>query len=91
MQYADRHPAAAQDGPLAEDVDLTVAYQDRQERWPTPVVWSTPSGERHVYELVAVEVDANLAPFPVYTYRRTLSVGELEPELAWVIPPLYLM
>ena len=101
MQYADRHPAAAkggdrhpaaaQDGPLADDVDLTVAYQDGQERWPTPVVWSTPAGERHVYELMAVEVDAKLAAFPVYSFRKTLSFGESEPEVAWIIPRYYLM
>jgi hypothetical protein len=91
MQHADRHPAAAQDGPLADDVDLTVENQDGRERWPTPVVWSMSGGERHVYELMAVEVDGNLALHPVYTFRRTLSFGEPEPDTAWIISPRYLM
>ena len=91
MQYADRHPATAWDGPLADHADLTVAKQDGQQRWPTPVVWSTPAGERHVYELMALEVDASLALFPVYTFRRTLGFGESVPESAWIIPPRYLM
>ena len=75
MQYADRHPAAARDGPLADHVDLTVPKQEGEKRWPTPVVWSTRAGERHIYELMAVKVVRNLALFPVYTFRRTLSFG----------------
>ena len=55
------------------------------------MVWSTPAGARHVYELMAVEVDAHLALFPVHTFRRTLGFEESKPEIAWIIPPRYLM
>ena len=32
MQYADRHPAVAWDGPLAHEADLTVVQEDVQGR-----------------------------------------------------------
>jgi hypothetical protein len=71
-------------------VDLTVPKQDGQEVWPTPVVWSTAEGDRHVYELMALKVNADLALSPVYTFLRTLDRGEPEPEMAWVRPSRYL-
>ena len=91
MQHAGRHPAVARNGPLVDQVGLTVVNQDGQGRWPTPVVWSTVAGQRHVYELMALEVGRNLASSPVYTFLRTLAAGESGPELAWGLPPRYLM
>jgi hypothetical protein len=91
MRYVGQYPAEARDGPLAHDMDLTVPKQDGQEVWPTPVVWSTEAGERHAYELMAVEVGPELALFPVYVFLRTLGVEESEPETAWVVPSRYLM
>jgi hypothetical protein len=91
MQHAGRHPAVAQNGPLVDQGGLTVANQDGQGHWPTPVVWSTAGGERHVYELMALEVGRNLAPSPVYAFLRTLAGQESGPEVAWVLPPRYLM
>jgi hypothetical protein len=44
-----------------------------------------------MYDLRAVEVDAHLAVFPVYEFRRTLGGRESEPEMAWRRPPRYLM
>jgi hypothetical protein len=85
------HPAAARDGPLAGELVLTVANQDDQGRWPTPVVWSTSAGERHVYELMALRVGANLLLWPVYAFRRSLEAGESEPEVGRTVPPRYLM
>jgi hypothetical protein len=84
------HPATARDGPLAGEIELTVANQDDQGRWPTPVVWST-AGERHVYELMALRVGANLLLWPVYAFRRTLEAEESEPEIGWTRPPRYLL
>jgi hypothetical protein len=91
MRHAGRHPAVAQNGPLFDQVGLTVASQDGQGRWPTPVVWSTGESERHVYELMALKVGRDLAPSPVYAFLGTLAVKESVPEVDWVPPPRYLM
>jgi hypothetical protein len=61
MHHAEPHSAAARDGPLANEGGLTIAKQEGSGRWPTPVVWAAPAGERHVYELMAVEVRKDLA------------------------------
>lgn len=90
MQHPTRHPAAARDGPLAGDMELTVAMQDDQGRWPTPVVWSA-AGERHVYDLMALKVDSNLKLWPVYAFCRSLGREESEPALGWTVPPRYVM
>jgi hypothetical protein len=86
----DGHPATARNGPLGGDARLTVQQWGGRDLWPTPVVWSD-GGQRHVYDLRAVEVDAHLAVFPVYEFRRTLGCTESEPEMAWRSPPRYLM
>jgi hypothetical protein len=91
MHHAERHSAAARDGPLANQGGLTIAKQDGSDRWPTPVVWATPAGERHVYELMAVEVGQDHLPSPVYVFLRTLRAREAEPEISWVLPSRYLM
>ena len=85
-----RHSATARDGPLAGDSGLTVADQDQDGRWPSPVVWSN-AGERHVYDLMALVVDIGLFSAPAYVFRRTLGSGESEPKSAWMLPPRYLM
>jgi hypothetical protein len=90
MHRAERRYAAARDGPLADDGGLTIAKQDGTDRWPTPVVWATPAGERHVYELMAVEVGQDRVPFPVYAFLRTLRTREAQPEISSVFPPRYL-
>jgi hypothetical protein len=90
MQHVGRHPAEARDGPLARDTDLTVAKQEGQHLWPTPVVWSA-AGVRHVYELMAVKVGSNRRLWPVYAFRRSLDAGESEPAIAWTVPPRYVM
>ena len=91
MYEADRHSAAARDGPLADDGGLTIAKQNGSDRWPTPVVWATPPGERHVYELMAVEVGPDVVPSPVYAFLRTLRARGAEPEISWVFWPRYLV
>ena len=90
-EHTERQSAAARDGPLAEDGGLTIAKQDGSDRWPTPVVWATPAGERHVYELMAVELGLDLVPSPVYAFLRTLRAREAVPEISWVFAPRYLM
>jgi hypothetical protein len=86
----DGHPAAARNGPLGGEARLTVPQRGSRDLWPTPVVWSD-RGQRHVYDLRAVEVDAHLAVFPIYEFRRTLGGKEPEPEMAWRRPSRYLM
>ena len=90
MQDVARHPAEARDGPLACDTELTVAKQDAEDLWPTPVVWSAV-GERHVYELMALKIDSDRTLWPVYVFRRSLDAEESEPVIAWVVPPRYLI
>jgi hypothetical protein len=60
-----------------------------QDLWPTPIVWASQA-QPHVYDLKAVEVDAQLAIVPVYDFRRTLGTAEPEPEVSWVRPTRYL-
>lgn len=91
MHHTERHSAAARDGPLANAGGLTIAKQDGSDRWPTPVVWATSAGERHLYELMAVKVDLDLVPSAVYAFLRTLRAREAEPEISWVLPSRYLM
>lgn len=91
MHHAEPHSAAARDGPLANEGGLTIAKQDGSDRWPTPVVWATPAGERHLYELMAVEVRQDHLPSPVYAFLRTLRAREAQPEISWVFPSRYLM
>jgi hypothetical protein len=85
-----RHPAEARDGPLARDTDLTVAKQDDQELWPTPVVWAAAGG-RHVYELMALKVGPDLVRLPIYAFRRTLDGWESEPAIGWTLPTRYVL
>jgi hypothetical protein len=85
-----RHPADARDGPLADTANLTVANPDGRGRWPSPVVWADPPGERHLYELMALAVDADLA-LPVYAFVRTLRSEDPDPRVTWVLPQRYLM
>jgi hypothetical protein len=54
------------------------------------MVWAD-RGQRHVYDLKAVEVDAILAIVPVYDFRRTLGSAEPEPDVSWVRPTRYLL
>jgi hypothetical protein len=84
------HTASARNGPLGGKARLTVPQRGGRDLWPTPVVWSD-RGQRHVYDLRAVEVDARLAVFPIYEFRRTLGGKEPEPEMAWRRPARYLM
>ena len=90
MHYAERQSAAARDGPLADNGGLTIPKQ-QGTRLPTPVVWATPAGKRHLYELMAVAVGKDLVPSPVYAFSRTLKATEAEPEIFWVLPLRYLM
>jgi hypothetical protein len=86
----DGHPATARNGPLAGDSELTVANQDDQGRWPSPVVWST-QGLRHVYDLMALAYLDGRVPAPVYAFRRTLGDDEPAPEIGRLTPPRYLL
>ena len=90
MQHPTRHLAAARNGPLAGDMELTVTKQDDQGRWPTPVVWSA-AGERHLYALMALKVGSNLKLWPVYARCRSLGPEESEPAIGWTVPPRYIM
>ena len=86
----DRHPATAQNGPLAGQWGLTVVDKDRDGRWLSPVVWSSEEG-RHVYDLMALAVYSETALEPVYAFRNTLSTDEVDPESTRMHPPHYLM
>jgi len=91
MYDADRHPAAAENGPLANQNNLTVPQQYGERVWPRTVVWPTPRGKRHLYGLMAVDVGPGFAQCPLYAFLRTLGSKESEPEIEWVLPPRYLM
>jgi hypothetical protein len=87
----DGHPATARNGPLAGDSELTVANEDDQGRWPSPVVWSTGQGLRHVYDLMALAYLDGAVSAPIYAFRRTLADDEQPPEIRWLTPPRYLL
>jgi hypothetical protein len=86
----NEHAATAQNGPLAGQWGLTVADQDPEGRWPSPVVWRS-GASRHVYDLMALAAYSDAALEPVYAFRRTLQAGEVSPEATWTVPPHYLM
>jgi hypothetical protein len=53
------HLAAALDGPLADQRDLTVDGVDPPGncgKWPCEVVWPDEAGERHLYRFETVSV-----------------------------------
>jgi len=84
------HRVTARGGPPAGEAGLAVPQRVSHDLWPTPIVWASQA-QRHVYDLKAVEVDAQLAIVPVYDFRRTLGTAEPEPEVSWVRPTRYLL
>lgn len=94
----DRHGARlglqsadARNGPLAGNLGLTVDGQDDKGRWPTPVVWAGPCGERHLYELVAVAVRSDTGQSPIYEFGRTLGSAEADPPKGSAHPRRFLL
>ena len=85
MPESQKHPAIAEDGPLAGDTTLTVDDHDSEGRWPSPVVWKSGPTEREVYVLSHI----SLTPSGVPTYRqeRTLKGDEPEPPEGRAKPP----
>jgi hypothetical protein len=85
MADPQKHPAIAEDGPVADDRTLTVDDHDSEGRWRSPVVWTTGPDPRQLYGLSGLALSPSGAP--VYRHERTLDPGEPDPPAGRVKPP----